>query len=73
MGKLHIRSPHGINNEDFSFNVRGLCYKKQQIIDLINKNNINIFCLQESHLINSKDLQIIEKTTNSIFFLQFGR
>ena len=49
----------------FSFNVRRLCYKKQQIIDLINKNNINIFCLQESHLINSKDLQIIEKTTNS--------
>ena len=52
----------------FSFNVRGLNYKKQQIIDLINKNNINIFCLQESHVINSKDLQIIEKTTNSKFF-----
>ena len=49
----------------FSFNVWGLCYKKQQIIDLINKNNIDIFCLQESHLINLKDLQIIEKTTNS--------
>ena len=31
----------------------------------LNKNNINIFCLQESHLINLKDLQIIEKTTNS--------
>ena len=53
----------------FSFNVRELCYTKQQIIDLINKNNIDIFCLQESHLINLKDSQIIEKTTNSKFII----
>ncbi|MEW8339314.1 MAG: endonuclease/exonuclease/phosphatase family protein, partial [Candidatus Thiodiazotropha taylori] len=52
----------------FSFNVRGLCYKKQQIIDLFNRNNIDIFCLQESHLLNLKDLQIIEQKTNSKIF-----
>ena len=49
-----------------SINVNGLDNKKNAAINLINQNNLDITCLQETHNISTENFNIIEKETKTL-------
>ena len=52
-----------------SVNVNGLDNKKNAAINLINQNNLDIICLQETHKISTENFNLIEKETNTFGFI----
>ena len=52
-----------------SVNVNGLDNKKNAAINLINQNNLDIICLQETHKISNENFNLIEKETNTFGFI----
>ena len=52
-----------------SINVNGLDNKKNAAINLINQNNLDITCLQETHKISTENFNLIEKETNTFGFI----
>ena len=52
-----------------SINVNGLDNKKNAAINLINQNNLDIICLQETHKISTENFNLIEKETNTFGFI----
>ena len=52
-----------------SVNVNGLDNKKNAAINLVNQNNLDIICLQETHKISTENFNLIEKETNTFGFI----
>ena len=50
-------------------NVNGLVRYSEKVVDLLNNSNIDILCIQETHLVSDEYKNKIEKETKGILFL----
>ena len=52
-----------------TININGLDSRKKTLIQYMNQNNFDIYCLQETHKISLQNFNYIEKNTNTLGFL----
>ena len=52
-----------------TINVNGLDSRKNTLIQYMNQNNLDIYCLQETHKISLQNFNYIEKNTNTLGFI----
>ena len=52
-----------------TLNINGLENKKARLIDLMNQNEFDILCIQETHIVTKESFNFIEKTTNTFGFI----
>ena len=52
-----------------TLNINGLENKKTRLIDLMNQNEFDILCIQETHIVTKESFNFIEKTTNTFGFI----
>ena len=52
-----------------TININGLDSRKNTLIQYMNQNNLDIYCLQETHKISLQNFNYIEKNTNTLGFI----
>ena len=58
-----------LNMKIATININGLDSRKNTLIQYMNQNNFDIYCIQETHKISLQNFNYIEKNTNTLGFL----